>query len=65
MAGVGLRREALQQRQREPGGLAGAGLGGAQQVAAGEDDGNRLLLDGGGNGVALVGDCARELGRET
>ena len=61
---VRLRREPLQQGQREAGGLAGAGLGGAEQVAAGEDYGNGLRLDGGGLGVALVGDCPRELGRE-
>jgi hypothetical protein len=62
MAAVDFRREALQQGEREPGGLAGAGLGGAKQIAAGEDDRNRLRLDGSGNGVALVGYRAFKLG---
>ena len=38
-------------RQDEGGGLAGAGLGDAENVAAGEDVGDRLFLDGGGGGV--------------
>jgi hypothetical protein len=54
----------LQHRQREPGGLAGAGLRGAEQVAACEYDGDGLRLDGGGYGVALLGDAAEQLGRE-
>jgi hypothetical protein len=62
MAAVGLERQALQQRQGKAGGLAGAGLRRAEQVAAGEDDGNRLRLDGGRDGVALVCDRARQLG---
>jgi hypothetical protein len=55
MACIRFPGESLQQRQGEAGGLAGAGLGGAEQIAAGEDDRNRLRLDGSGNGVALVG----------
>ena len=39
------RREALQDRQREGGRLAGAGLGDAAEVAAGEHVGDRLRLD--------------------
>ena len=54
--------KALKQRQREAGGLAGAGLRGAQQVFAGEDDGDGFRLDGGGNGIALLGDSAEQLG---
>src|SRR5260221_8750194 len=42
--GAGLRREALQDRQREGGGLAGAGLRARHQVAPGEDQRDRLLL---------------------
>jgi hypothetical protein len=62
---VPLRRaEQLQDRQREAGGLAGAGLRGAEQVAAGEDDRNGLRLDRGGNGVALLRDRAEQLGLE-
>jgi hypothetical protein len=36
----GHRRQALHQRQVEAGGLAGAGLRGAEEVAPGKDDGN-------------------------
>jgi hypothetical protein len=56
--------QALQDRQREAGGLAGAGLRGGEQVAAGENDGDGLRLDGGGGGVALLGDSAEQLGLE-
>ena len=48
----GLGHEALQQRQDEAGGLAGAGLGAAHDVAAREDGGNGLRLDRRGRGVA-------------
>ena len=54
----------LQQRQRESGGLAGAGLRASEYVAAGENGGNGLGLDGGGNGVALVGHGTEQLGLE-
>jgi hypothetical protein len=64
LADVRLRRQVLDQRQREAGGLAGAGLGGAEEVAAGQDDRDGLLLDGGRDGVSLVRDCADELGSE-
>jgi hypothetical protein len=57
-------REQLQHRQREAGGLAGAGLRRREQVAARENDRNALRLDGGGSGVALLGDRAEQLGRE-
>jgi len=56
--------EALKDRKGEAGGLAGAGLRGGEQVAAGENDGNGLRLDGGGRGVALVRDSAEQLGLE-
>jgi hypothetical protein len=52
----------LQHRQREASGLAGAGLRCAEQVAAGENDGDGLLLDRGGMGVALLGNAAEQLG---
>jgi hypothetical protein len=58
----GVRGELVQYGKDEAGGLAGAGLGRAQQVFAGEDDGDGLRLDGGGNGVALLGDSAEQLG---
>jgi len=64
MARVGLGAEDLKQREGEAGGLAGAGLGGAQEVLAGENYGNGLRLDGGGRGVALFRDCAEQLGLE-
>jgi hypothetical protein len=54
----------LQQGQREARGLAGPGLGGAEQVASREDDGNGLDLDGGGFCVALLRDGAQQLGQE-
>ncbi len=47
-----LRHQAVQQRQHEAGGLAGAGLGAAHDVAAGEHGGDGLGLDRGGGGVA-------------
>jgi len=54
----------LQYRQHEGGGLAGAGLRRAEQIATCEDYGNGLRLDGGGYGVTLLGDCAEQLGRK-
>ncbi len=43
----------LQQRQAESGGLAGAGLGDAQKVAARQQRRNGAGLDRGGSGVIL------------
>ncbi len=61
LAGGGLRlREPMQDRQHEAGGLAGAGLRAGEQVAAGEDQRNRLLLDGRGFGVTEFGDRSNE-----
>jgi hypothetical protein len=54
----------LEQRQSKAGGLAGAGLRGAEQVAACEDDGNSLELDRGGLGIALLRNSAEQLGPE-
>ena len=65
MADVGFPREQLQYRQREGGGLAGAGLRRAEEISACEYYGNGLRLDGGGLGVTLLGDCAEQLGIET
>ena len=62
MAAIRLGTEDLEQREGEAGGLAGAGLRGAEKVLAGENDGNGLRLDGGGRGVALFRDCAEQLG---
>jgi hypothetical protein len=51
-AGVGLRQQALDDRQREAGGLAGTGLRRAHHVLALHDDRDRLALDRRGRGVA-------------
>src|SRR5207302_9987122 len=48
MADVRLGAEQLEEGKREAGGLAGARLGRAQEVFAGEHYGNGLRLDGGG-----------------
>ena len=57
--GVG-RSQHVQQRQREAGGLAGAGLRGGEQVAAGEHLGNGLGLDGRGVGVPRLVDRTQD-----
>ena len=54
----------LEHRQHEGGRLAGAGLGAGHEVPAGEDQRDGLLLDGGGHRVALIGDGAKQLGRQ-
>jgi hypothetical protein len=54
----------LQQRQGEAGGLAGAGLGAGEDIAALQDDGNGLRLDGRGLGIAFVRDGADQLGAQ-
>ena len=56
--------EQLEHRQHECRRLAGAGLGAGHEVTAGQDERDRLVLDGGGLGVALVRDGAEEHGRE-
>jgi hypothetical protein len=63
-AACGERGEALQERQGEAGGLAGAGLRGAEQIASREDDGDGLRLDGGCFGIALLRDGAKQLGQQ-
>jgi len=57
---VGL--EPVQQRQRKGGRLAGAGLRLPQNIAPGEQRGNRPLLDGSGNFVAQVSHRLQHLG---
>jgi len=54
----------LEEGQRESGGLAGAGLRGAEEIASGKDEGNGLRLDGGGFCVALLRDCTKQLGQQ-
>ena len=63
LADAGLVQD-LDDREDEGRGLAGAGLGAGEEVAALEDQRDRLALDRGGLGVALVGDGAEQLGRE-
>jgi hypothetical protein len=60
-----VRAEAVEDGEGEGGGFAGAGLGGGDEIAAGEDDGNRLLLDGRGRGVTFGGDGADDTGMKT
>jgi len=52
MVGVRHRRQFLQDRQGKAGGLAGAGLGAAHHILAGENDGYRLHLDRRGRRIA-------------
>ena len=59
-----LLRQPLQQRQRERGGLAGAGLRAAEQVVPGQRQRNRLQLDRRGRGVAVFGERAQQRGRQ-
>ena len=56
--------EQLQHGQHEGSRLAGARLGAGEHVATGEDERDRLGLDGGGFRVALLGDGTEELGRQ-
>src|SRR5207249_4097169 len=51
-------------REHEGRRLAGPGLGRPDQIAAGEGEGNRFLLNRGGLLVAFVGHGAHQLGRE-
>ena len=60
----GVPLEAVQDREREGGRLPGAGLRAADQVLPLEHDGDRLLLDGGRDGVLLLRDGAEDLGAE-
>lgn len=56
--------ETRQHRQDKGGGLAGAGLRDAENVAAGEGLGNRLRLDGGRRCVAGGFDSLKDLFRK-
>jgi hypothetical protein len=64
VAAIGPEGQSLQDRQGKAGGLAGAGLRGAEQIASCEDDGNGLELDRGGLGIALLRYSAEQLGPE-
>lgn len=54
------RREPAEDGHGEGAGLAGAGLGAAEDVLAGEDHRDGLGLDGGGGGVSLGGDSTND-----
>jgi hypothetical protein len=58
------RGEALEQRQGETGGLAGARLRRSEQIASRKDDGDGLRLNGGGFRVAMLRDGAKQLGQQ-
>jgi hypothetical protein len=62
IAASGALCQQLQQGQDETGGFAGSGLRAGQNVATLQDDGNGLRLDGGGFGVAFVGNSTDQLG---
>ncbi len=53
--------DGVEQGQSEGGGLAGAGLGHAHDVATGQEHRDGLLLDGGGRDVAHVGHGAQQV----
>jgi hypothetical protein len=52
----------LQDRQHKTGGFAGAGLRAGQQIAAAEHGRDRLDLNGCGDGIAVFGNRAYEIG---
>ena len=56
--------ELLQQRQREAGRLAGAGLRTREHVRSGEHCRDGLKLNGCGNRIALIGHGTEQLGLE-
>jgi hypothetical protein len=56
--------QALQDRQREAGGLACAGLGAGQEVPARENFGDDARLHWGGFGVAAIRERTRQFGHE-
>ena len=63
-AALGVVAEALDDRQAEPEGLARAGLRLADDVLAGEGEGDGLFLDGEGIDDALPGECVDDVGRD-
>ena len=63
--GLGVFGQTMQDRQGEGGGLAGAGLGHAQKVAAFHRRGDRLRLDRRGRHIALGAERVQQRLRET
>ena len=61
-ARIGVELEPFEDRQHECRGLAGAGLGGREEIAPFEDEGDRLGLDRRRGGVALLRDGSQEVG---
>ena len=59
------RIDGVEQRKPEGRRLAGSGLGDAHDVAAGQQNGDRLLLDGGGGHEAHVGDGLEQVTGKT
>ncbi len=59
-----VRGEPLQDRQHERRRLAGAGLGGSDEIASGQGQGDGFQLNGGGLLVAFVGHGAHQFGDE-
>jgi len=60
VGGAGRGGEAMENGGGEGGGFAGAGLGTAENVAAGQDMRNRLDLNGRGDGVTLRADSLED-----
>ena len=63
-AGVGVPAKALEDRQHERSRLPGAGLGGGEDVSAGQDVGDRRALNGRWFGISLSRHGGEEVGRE-
>ena len=57
--------DGVEEREPEGRGLSGSGLGDADDVAAGQQDRDRLLLDGGGGHEAHVGDGLEQIPGKT
>ena len=62
-AGVGVPAKSLEGGKDERRGLAGAGLGCGQDVASGQDEGDRRALNGRWIRVALSRDGGEKVGR--
>jgi hypothetical protein len=63
-AGVGVLPHPVEDREHEGGRLAGARLGGGEEIAALQDQRNGIGLDRRGSVIALLGDGLEEIGRQ-
>ena len=61
---VGVRAQPVEDGEGEGRGLAGPGLGGGEDIASREDEGDGGGLDRGGGGVALFRDGPQQIGRQ-